>query len=249
MRYFLQLSYNGTRFHGWQQQPNATSVQQTLADALVMLLRTPTEVVGCGRTDTGVHASRYFAHFDTDVLLPPKLLMSINAVLPRDISVKNIHSVADDAHARFDATHRGYHYFITEQRDPFRQETTWCYPQISRISLDDLNAAAAMLLEYQSFATFCKTNDGAHTKLCKITASHWQTDGQTWTYHIAANRFLRGMVRLIVGMCLNVAHGRLTLAQVRTALDTQQPLSPSLSVPPTGLFLSDVGYPFLVPRS
>ncbi len=245
MRYFLQLSYNGTRFHGWQHQPNAHSVQEALTTALKTILRTPIEITGCGRTDAGVHASQYYAHVEIPEPLPSKVLLGLNAVLPRDITVQHLHLVADDAHARFDATHRAYDYYITAYRDPFRQETTWHYPQISQISLDDLNAAAAILLEYQAFATFCKTNDSAYTKRCQITSSHWQTDGQTWVYHIAANRFLRGMVRLIVGMCLNVAHGRLTIEQVHNALANQQPLTPSLSVPPNGLFLSEVKYPFL----
>jgi tRNA pseudouridine38-40 synthase len=241
MRYFLDLSYNGTRFNGWQRQPNDPSVQATIEQALGTLLRVPTEVVGCGRTDAGVHASRYVAHFDAAEPLSDRFLIGLNALVGRDISIQSVRQVADDAHARFDAVRRGYHYFISPQKDPFRQETVWHYGLISKLSEDRLNEAAEVLMHFQDFTTFCKTHDGAKTKLCTMFESRWYREGDLWVYHVSANRFLRGMVRLIVGMCLHVAHGRLTVEEVRKALETQSAIH-SWSVPPTGLFLSEVEY-------
>ncbi len=245
MRYFLELSYRGTSYSGWQRQPNSLSVQQVIEEALGLLLRHEVPIVGCGRTDAGVHASYYVAHFEWDTPLPEWLLYRLNQVLPADISIRDIQPVNDQAHARFDATRRGYAYFISCQKNPFRTETAWQYPPASNFGLEELNEAASLLMEYQYFYPFCKSGSDARTMACTLYRSEWEkrTEDGLWVYRIAANRFLRGMVRLIVGMCVNVAKGKVSLAEVRAAMNRQERLVGSESAPPEGLFLTEVNYP------
>ncbi len=243
MRYFAELSYNGTRFLGWQTQQSGGSIQQKIEDSLSTILRHPTEVVGCGRTDTGVHAAHYVLHFDFEGELPNKLLNRLNHLCGKDIAFSNICLVADDAHARFDAVSRSYIYKITTTKNPFQQETAYYYPFAARINADLMQAAAAALLDYTEFATFCKANNQSMTMKCSLTRSEWifQENGD-WEFHITSNRFLRGMIRLIVGACLYIGEGKMTIAQLQQALAEQSPLPCPYSVPPQGLFLTDIKY-------
>jgi tRNA pseudouridine38-40 synthase len=243
MRYFIHLAYNGAKYSGWQRQPKCRSVQETLETAFSTILSVPVEIVGCGRTDAGVHARTYFAHFDFDGIFPEAFLRRMNKFLPADIVLYDMIPVAAEAHARFDAYHRAYEYHICLRKDPFRQHTTWFYPFGDRLSLEQMEAAASLLLNYSHFYTFCKSGSDAKTMACQLYNSHWVKDGDQLVFHIAANRFLRGMVRLIVGMCLSVGSGQISLREVREALDKQQWLSKSVSVPPDGLFLTEVRYP------
>ncbi|MBP6184880.1 MAG: tRNA pseudouridine(38-40) synthase TruA [Saprospiraceae bacterium] len=247
MRYFIELSYDGTGYGGWQSQPNTNSVQQTLSDVLQVLLRHPVVITGCGRTDAGVHAEGYFAHFDTDRILPKDLRFRLNRLLPPDIAVHRIHSVHQEAHARFDAIQRRYRYRITLQKDPFLTHRAWSYPFPETPDIEVLNQAAQILLNYTEFAPFCKTNSDAQTRICDVRESFWipSADGRQLIYYITSDRFLRGMIRLVVGMCLRVAAGKTSLDEVRSAMDQQSLLHGSWLVPPDGLTLLDVRYPYL----
>ena len=245
-RYFLELAYNGTRLCGWQRQNNAPSVQAAIEDALRLILRQPTfEILGCGRTDTGVHAAQYFAHFDFEGDFPPSFLERANKLVGLDIVLKRIHAVEPEAHARFDATLRSYNYHLSFQKNPFLRETAWHFPLAERLNLEKMQKTADLLRGYAEFAPFCKTNSDAQTMLCNISEAEWIFDDTGGIFTISSNRFLRGMVRLVVGACVNVGLGQLDLDDVKRSLDTQTPLIKSYSVPPTGLFLSRVVYPFL----
>ncbi len=244
MRYFLHLAYNGARYAGWQRQPHAASVQQVLEDSFSTILGRPIEMTGCGRTDTGVHAACYYAHFDYEGTFPEGFGRRINKFLPPDIVVYRLLPVEADAHARFDARYRAYFYHISLQKDPFRTQTSYFYPFADRVDRERLQAAAALLPEYQQFLPFCKTGSDAKTMRCELFRSEWELRENEWIYHIAANRFLRGMVRLCVGMCLSVGTGQIELESVRQALDRQERLVKALSVPPEGLFLSEIKYSF-----
>jgi tRNA pseudouridine38-40 synthase len=245
MRYFLEFSYNGTRFNGWQVQPNAPSVQATIEAAFVLILRLPSiEIVGCGRTDTGVHARQYFAHFDYEGVLPNNFLERANKMVGKDIALKRLIEVKPDAHARFDAFERSYQYIISFQKNPFFTETEWHFTQHKSLNINDMQKAAAILRGYDSFAPFCKTHSDAQTMTCHIKTCEWIFADDGALFNITANRFLRGMVRLIVGACINVGLGQISLEDVKEAMDKQTPLKKSLSVPPTGLFLTDIKYGF-----
>lgn len=245
MRYFIKLAYNGTRFHGWQSQPNAVTVQEEIEEKMSLILRSKIAIVGCGRTDAGVHAKEYFAHFDTETTLPKNFQYRVNSILSKDIVIKDIFEVATDKHARFDAYHRSYEYHISLNKNPFELETVWQYPyRRDLINFDKMQAAASILMEFQDFNTFCKSNTDVKTTLCEMKRSEWIYDAENerLVYHISANRFLRGMVRLIVGMCINVATGRVTEQQLRQALTHKLPLKLNHSAPAEGLFLTDIRY-------
>ncbi|MBK6932700.1 MAG: tRNA pseudouridine synthase A [Saprospirales bacterium] len=248
MRYFLTLAYRGTRYAGWQRQPNACSVQEVLETALATLLREPVGVTGCGRTDTGVHARYYVAHFDTGAALPVTFLSGLNSLLPDDIAVYAVRPVQPEAHARYDAVARSYEYHITLRKDPFAAETAWFYPQGRRLHPGRLAAVAALLPEYGVFFPFCKTHSGVAHYACALTAARWELDSanEKWVFYISANRFLRGMVRLIVGACVLHARDQIGLDEIREALDVQRPLRKTLSVPARGLLLAAVEYPYPV---
>lgn len=244
MRYFAELAYCGTRYAGWQKQPGQLTVQSELEQWFSTLLRSPIEVTGCGRTDTGVHARWYVLHFDAPQALPSDFLFRINQVLSNNIVVFNIFEVATTAHARFDARHRAYEYHLGGVKDPFSQNTRLFYPRARNVDWELAQAAASLLLSYQEFYPFCKSDHDANTLRCDLRRSEWiwDPDTQKAVYHIAADRFLRGMVRLIVGMCLQVGLGKISIQQVQHALDTQSLLPKSWSVPPEGLFLTAVKY-------
>ncbi|MCB0703768.1 MAG: tRNA pseudouridine(38-40) synthase TruA [Saprospiraceae bacterium] len=247
-RYFAESAYLGKAYCGWQKQPGQISVQSVIEGALQTILGQETEITGCGRTDSGVHAKQYFFHFDFPGSFPDGFLRRINKFLPPDIAIRRIIPVADDAHARFHATHRAYEYHLTMHKDPFSQETAYFYPYALRPDFKKLQEAATLLLDYQEFFPFCKTNTDVKTMECNLVRSEWKQSGdeQELVFHIAANRFLRGMVRLIVGMCVNVATSKLDLESVKIALDKQIRLEKSWSVPPEGLFLTDIRYPFIL---
>lgn len=251
MRYFAELAYNGTNYNGWQKQPRGTAVQDVLENGLSTILGKPVELTGCGRTDAGVHASQFFAHFDFGGEVPGWLCGRLNRFLPPDIAVRRFFPVPDEAHARFDAVKRSYAYHIVFEKDPFSVQTAWRFPFAETPDFSRMQEAAALLPLHDQFAPFCKTHGDARTMFCQLVRSEWQAaDAGRWIYHVSANRFLRGMVRLIVGMCLNVGMGRLELSEVAAALDGQQPLRRSWSVPPQGLFLTEVIYPVdIVPAS
>jgi len=254
MRYFIRLSYRGTKYKGWQIQPNDRTVQETIEQGLSKILKTPIEITGCGRTDAGVHAKDYVAHFDVaDEFIEPfksdfpiDLLKRVNFCIPEDIAISSISKMPAEAHTRFDANHRAYEYHIVFSKTPFETDTAFLFPFVKDLDFEKLQAAAALLLEYDHFFPFCKTNTEVKTMHCKMYRSEWVIDQNAgrMVFHIAANRFLRGMVRLIVGMCLNVGTGKITLDTVRDALEKQIRLPKSLSVPPDGLYLVDIRYPY-----
>ncbi len=244
MRYFLSLSYLGTHYAGWQRQPNAMSVQEKLETALSTLLREPIELVGCGRTDTGVHARGYVAHFDTDAPLLDTFIFKLNALLPLDIAAHHFRPVAPEAHARFDATERQYQYRIVFEKDPFQTETAWFYPQGKHLDVEKMQAVAALLPEFQAFKPFCKSDSGLENFACQLHFARWlpAPDGNGLVFEISANRFLRGMVRLIVGACVDAGRGKILPEDVRRSLEAQTPLVRAWSVPPQGLVLSRIIY-------
>ncbi len=244
MRFFLDLSYRGTAYNGWQIQPDALTIQETLEGALSTILHVPIEIVGCGRTDSGVHAKGYVAHFDYTGIFPEDFLKRINKCLPEDIVIHRIYEVDSELHARFNASHRAYEYHIVFAKTPFEIDTAFHFPFIKEVDFEKLQAAAKLLLNYEAFFPFCKTNTQVKTMRCELFRSEWEIDQANgkMVFHIAANRFLRGMVRLIVGMCLNVAIGKLSLEEVKEAMDEQKRLPRSLSVPPQGLYLVDIRY-------
>ncbi len=247
MRYFAELAYNGMNYCGWQKQPNEASVQETIEQALSTILRQPIEIVGCGRTDAGVHASQYFIHFDVESALPEGLMHRLNKFLPDNIAIYQFIAIHHDAHARYDAFHRKYGYYVNTQKNPFSLETAYHFPFGAQLNFQKMQMAAELLLDYEAFAPFCKTNTDTKTMNCHIIQSEWEwiESNKKLVYHIAANRFLRGMVRLIVGMCLNVGLNRISIETVKQSLDTQQPLAKSWSVPPQGLFLEEIKYPYI----
>lgn len=243
MRYFIELAYNGAAYHGWQVQPKAISVQEVLEKSVSTILNQPTSITGCGRTDTGVHASQYFAHFDFDQPFPKGFQYRLNKFLPPDIVIYRIFPVAAEHHSRFDAYYRSYAYHLSWIKDPFREHTLLHYPTAQKIDKDKMQAAAQLLLDYELFEPFCKTNSDAKTMRCEMHRSEWEFKEDEWIFHVSANRFLRGMVRLIVGMCLSVGHGKMTIDDLKKAMDEQSRLTKSLSVPPQGLFLTEIRYP------
>lgn len=243
MRWRIQLSYLGTQYCGWQRQPHDVSVQQTLEEAIETIIRQPVSIVGCGRTDTGVHASQYVAHADVENIEPSgKLLYQLNAILPDDIAVQGI-EVADPAfHARFDATFRAYRYFIHFAKDPFRNGLSFYFPQAHLLQKDVMHQVASMLLEYEQFQPFCKTGSDADHFRCTMMSSAWTFEEGSAMYEVRANRFLRGMVRLIVGACLNAGLGKVSLEEIKSAMEAQSILPHAWSVPPEGLYLHEIKY-------
>lgn len=243
MRFFLMLSYKGTAYHGWQIQPNAVSVQQALQDALSMLLREDIEVVGAGRTDTGVHAACYVAHFDTEskkILDKDHFQYHLNAVLPKDVAVSAIRQVKDDAHARFDASLREYKYYISQSKNPFQTDTVYHYP--SSLDIDRMNEAAKALTEYTDFESFCKLHADNKTTICHIKDSVWEKKGDILVYTVSADRFLRNMVRAIVGTLIDVGRGKIDMEQFRQIIEARDRCAAGTSAPAHGLFLTDVHY-------
>lgn len=243
MRYFIQLSYDGTNYHGWQIQQNARSVQGELEKALSVIVRETIEVVGAGRTDTGVHAAFYIAHFDTnrEGLADETMLFKLNCLLPFDIAVQKIYYVSEDLHARFSATYREYQYYLSRTKDPF----TYAYSEKENrpLNVDLMNDAAKILYETSDFTSFSKLGSDVKTNICHVTKALWEEKGDQLVFTIRADRFLRNMVRAIVGTLLEVGLGKLTIEGFRSVIEKKDRSSAGASVAAKGLFLVDIGYP------
>ena len=252
MRYFIQLSYDGTGYHGWQVQPNGVSVQEVLQKALSTLLRQPTEVTGAGRTDAGVHASMMVAHFDWPAahegegceeapLDCTQLTYKLNRLLPPAVAVQAVRPVGPEMHARFSATRRTYHYYIHTRKDPFLRGYSW---QVN-VPLDFalMNEAAQVLLEYSDFTSFSKTGTDVKTNICQLTEARWeQLKPGEWRFTVSANRFLRNMVRAIVGTLVEVGRHRMTISQMRHAIEAKDRQRAGESVPGHALYLTNIEY-------
>ena len=243
MRYFIELSFKGTNYFGWQIQPDAPTVQEKLNSSLSLLLREKIEIVGAGRTDSGVHAKLMIAHFDSDrVESLDNLKHRLNSLLPDDISVYRIYEVQSDAHARFDAESRSYIYKIFLGRDPFELETTW---QIHNkdFDIDLMNEACKVLLKHKDFKAFSKSKTDVKTYECVIFDAEWVLDNNQLNFNISANRFLRNMVRAIVGTMLEIGQGDLSIADFEKVILSRNRSNAGKSVPARGLYLSDIKYP------
>lgn len=258
MRYFLHLAYNGKNFHGWQVQPNAVSVQQTIEEALSVLLRRPVPVTGAGRTDTGVHARMMFAHFDSDKVISDKdrFLLSLNRLVGKDISIKDIFPVHDEAHARFDAVSRTYKYFISFSKNPFLKDFCWQSP--GSLDMSKMNEAATLLLDTEDFTSFAKLHSDARTNICKVSEAAWKPiheDSQALdflgdlnngiVFTISADRFLRNMVRAIVGTLVDVGRDKMSLEKFKNIIRAKDRCAAGTSMPPQALFLWDIYYPYI----
>ena len=243
MRFFITLSYDGTRYHGWQVQPNGPSVQEKLQWALSTILRQDILVTGAGRTDAGVHARMMVAHFDVETMVYEQqdLTYKLNRLLPQDIAIQKMEPVSDEKHARFSATSRTYHYYIHTVKDPFLRAYS-CelhYP----LDFQLMNEAAAILMTYEDFGAFCKAHADVKTTLCHITAAQWhQTSPSSWYFEITANRFLRNMVRAVVGTLIDVGRGRLSLDDFRKVVEGKRRTEAGESMPANALFLEEVKY-------
>ena len=242
MRYFIELSYNGKNYYGWQAQPNAITVQEVLTKTLSTIVREDIIIVGAGRTDAGVHALQLFAHFDiVDAIDESYITKKLNGFLPADIVVHRIFLVNDHAHARFDATSRSYEYRIWLGRNPFVTDTTWQIYQ-KKFDLHDMNKAAAILLENTNFKCFSKSKTEVRTYNCKISKAKWVKTDNELIFYITADRFLRNMVRAIVGTLTEVGLGKKTIENFITILKSEDRREAGLSAPPQGLFLAEVNY-------
>ncbi len=242
-RYFIQLSYDGTAYHGWQIQPNGISVQETLEKALSVVAREIVAVTGAGRTDAGVHASFYVAHFEVEKenLDNDKIIHNLNCLLPADIAIQNIYKVHSEAHARFDATSRTYKYYIVKAKDPFQR--FYAAKEARVPDLARMNEAARKLFNYEDFTSFSKLGTDVKTNICKVDHAEWIDEGNRYVFTIRADRFLRNMVRAIVGTLLEVGFGKLTLDQFCKVIEAKDRNAAGASVPAKGLFLVDIGYP------
>lgn len=244
MRYFAELKYDGAAYCGWQRQPDQPTVQQTLERALSTLLRTPIELTGAGRTDTGVNASYYVAHFDVaePIADPRQILYKLDYLLPPDIAVGTLTPVPDEAHARFSAREREYRYFIEPHKNPFTSRSSWQY--YVPLDVPRMNEAAARLLEFDDFTSFAKLNSNNHTNICRLLRADWQTEPSGMLcFTIRADRFLRNMVRAIVGTLVDVGRGRYTPEQFREIVAARDLSRSSGGAPAQGLFLNDIRYP------
>lgn len=246
-RYFINLAYNGTNYHGWQYQPDTKfTVQQALQDNLSMVLRAPVKITGAGRTDAGVHAVQQFAHFDSDKEIDrERLAYNLNACLPKDIAVKNIIPVHDDAHARFDARKRTYEYHIHQYKNPFLENLSFQY--LHRLDIEKMNIAAQILFDHSDFECFSKVKTDVNTFICRIFESRWtEADGKL-TFTISADRFLRNMVRAIVGTLIDVGLQRVSIEQFNDIIKSKNRCKAGFSVPAHGLYLTKIEYDYISP--
>lgn len=243
MRYFIEFSYSGKNYFGYQVQPREISVQEVLEKAMSTILREEVKTTGAGRTDTGVHAKQIFAHFDTHKNVTDKLVYQLNSFLPTDIAVKRIFSVKDDFHARFDATFRTYEYYISLKKNPFTQDSAW---QIWKrdLEISRMNEACKILFEYKDFTSFSKLHTQNKTNNCKIYKAYWEQNGSELKFTISADRFLRNMVRAIVGTMVEIGSGKLESSDLRTIIEDKNRNAAGTSAPAQGLFLVEVGYDF-----
>jgi len=247
-RYFLKMAFKGTNYHGWQLQPNAVTVQGTVNKALSTVLRENIHVVGAGRTDTGVHAAVYWAHFDYpgEIGEKEKICFRLNRFLPDDIAIYGIYPVHDKAHARFDALSRTYQYHITRIKDPFKREYSYFF--FWDLDMKRMNEACRILYEYQDFSSFSKAQTQTKTNLCRIYKAVWHWEDHMLIFTIQADRFLRNMVRAVVGTMLDIGQGRVGAGDLRKIIDSRNRSAAGYSVPANGLFLTAVSYPEMPDR-
>ena len=241
MRYFIELSYDGTPFVGWQRQRAGDSVQSCLEDALSILFSKPISIVGAGRTDAGVHAHQLFAHVDIDEHIDQDLMFRLNKLLPKEIAVNNIITVSQDAHARFDAVSRTYRYQINKQKNPFLHKRSYHFAK--SLDLDLMNQAANMLIGYEDFKCFSKSRTDVKTYVCNIQDAYWKQNGSELAFYIQANRFLRNMVRAIVGTLIEVGLRKISISDFEAILKSRDRSKAGYSVPAHGLYLEKVNYP------
>jgi tRNA pseudouridine38-40 synthase len=239
MRYFFEITYNGTHYHGWQNQANAVGVQEIVEEGLSKIFRTKIEIVGSGRTDTGVHCIQQFFHADIEKEFDEKTwLVKLNSILPRDIAIRSVKPVKENAHARYDAFERSYEYKITRVKDPLL--AGYAYYFFKEVNVANLNRAAALLVGEQDFS---KVKTDVNNFICNLKAAHWNQKDDLLIFTITANRFLRGMVRAIVGTLLDVGTGKITLQEFETILKSKDRKKAGMNVPPEGLYLTSVKYP------
>ena len=239
-RYFLEVSYKGTNYSGFQTQKNANSIQEEVEKAFLILQKEKVLLTGSSRTDTGVHALQNFFHFDFDGLIHPQFVYKINAILPADIVVKNILPVSPDAHCRFDAISREYKYFIYREKNPFLNDRAFYFPY--KLSMENLQKAAETLKSYNDFTSFSKRNTQVKTFVCQLHRSEWFFENGCLVYHVKGNRFLRGMVRALTATMLKVGRGTIDLQEYISIIEARDCTRASFAVPPHGLFLTSVEY-------
>ncbi|MFV0376526.1 MAG: tRNA pseudouridine(38-40) synthase TruA [Mangrovibacterium sp.] len=242
-RYFIELAYKGTHYHGWQVQPNACSVQEEMERALSTICREEIAVTGAGRTDTGVHASYYVAHFDSEneKLDSADFVHKLNRFLGPDLVIFCLTKVDNEAHARFSAVSRTYHYFIQQQKNPFTRETAWQFNR--NLNIQKMNEACKVLFEFEDFTSFSKLHTDVKTNNCKMYRAEWKQEGSKLLFVVQADRFLRNMVRAIVGTMVEVGQGKLTVNGFRQIIEARDRGAAGTSVPAEGLFLADIAYP------
>ena len=242
MKYFIEVSYKGTAYHGWQIQKNACSVQEVINDCFSKILQKKIDVYGSGRTDTGVHCLQQYAHFESETILETThLIHRCNSFLPKDITIKNIKPVNEDAHARFSAISRKYIYKISTVKDPFLQE--FAYHLFAPLDIKEMQEASNLLLNWEDYIAFSKTNVGNEHHLCDITKAIWQKENNLILFQITANRFLRGMVRLITGALLQVGMKKMSISNFKQMLESKKRDTRRFAVPAHGLYLAEVKYP------
>lgn len=242
MRYFLHLSYKGTNYHGWQIQPNAHTVQDEVQQGLSTILRKKIEIMGSGRTDTGVHARVQVAHFDFDKPIDThQLVKKLNGILSDDISINSCAEVKPEAHTRFNAVERGYHFYINQRKSPFLTDESYYFSYTLDLAL--MNAAAKELLGEQDFESFSKVKTEVNNFICNISKAEWFKQNDQLVFHVRSNRFLRGMVRALVGTLMQVGQKKLTVEEFKTVIKAKNRKSAGRAVPPHGLFLTEVKYP------
>lgn len=242
MRYFIELAYNGKAYHGWQNQPNAVSVQQVLEQALSTLLSETIHITGAGRTDAGVHATQMFAHFDSEAVFnEEQLVYRLNAYLPTDMSIYSIFKVRAEAHARFDAIGRSYLYRISLEKNPFTVDYAYFFR--AELNVDAMNKACEILFDYKDFQCFSKANTDVKTYICTISKAHWKQVGAELHFEITADRFLRNMVRAIVGTMIEIGLGKISMSDLHGIIKSKNRSHAGYSVPAHGLYLSNIEYP------
>ena len=243
-RHFIYIAYNGTRYCGWQNQPNGLSVQQCIEDKLSSVQRQPVFIVGAGRTDAGVHARRMVAHFDVENPIDDLNLLTdkLQNMLPYDIAIERFARVHNDAHARFDALSRTYRYYISDSKNPFNYEWV-CRMSLKGMDFEKMNEACKILCEYSDFTSFSKLHTDVKTHICRINFAQWEQKDGMWIFTIQANRFLRNMVRAIVGTLFEVGRGKCSFSDFRQVIEAKDRCRAGTSVPAQGLSLEDITYP------
>jgi tRNA pseudouridine38-40 synthase len=241
MRYFIEVSYDGTVYKGFQSQRNANTIQAEVEKALQTLLKQPIKLTGSSRTDAGVHALQNYFHFDFAGKISPKITYNLNAVLPSEIVIRNIISMKDESHCRFDALNRRYKYYIYQSKNPFLRWRAYYYPY--KLDLRLLNEAAALVKEYRDFTSFSKRNTQVKSFICEIIESNWEIEDNQVVYTVKANRFLRGMVRGLVATMLKVGTKKITISDFRKIIEAKDCSKADFSAPPAGLYLTEVNFP------